>query len=78
MSSGFSREDLLYLYDHKYLVTLMKAMRYDALQKPDLKAKKIKNKPKVVRSGKGVQKDSSDSKKRAAKMKRLRENWSCQ
>jgi hypothetical protein len=50
----------------------MKAMKYDALQKPDLKAKKIKNAPKVVRSGKGIQKGEISSKKTAAKMKRLR------
>ena len=49
----------------------MKAQKYDALQKSDVKAKKLKNKPKVVRSGKGVSKKSSDRSKRAEKMKRL-------
>ena len=72
LSSGFTQEELVHLYDHKQLVTLMKAMKYDALQKPDLKAKKIKNAPKVVRSGKGTQKGEVSSKKTAAKMKRLR------
>jgi len=72
LSVGFAQEELAYLYDHKQLITLMKAMRFDALQKPDLKAKKIKNKPKVVRSGKGIEKADSNNKKRAAQMKRLR------
>ena len=72
LSSGFTQEELVHLYDHKQLITLMKAMKYDALQKPDLKAKKIKNTPKVVRSGKGTQKGEVSSKKTAAKMKRLR------
>ena len=72
LSSGFTQEELVHLYDHKQLVTLMKAMRFDALQNPDLKAKKIKNAPKVVRSGKGIQKGEISSKKSAAKMKRLR------
>ena len=72
LSSGFTQEELVHLYDHKQLLTLMKAMRFDALQKPDLKAKKIKNTPKVVRSGKGTQKGEVSSKKAAAKMKRLR------
>ena len=72
LSSGFTQEELVHLYDHKQLLTLMKAMRFDALQKPDLKAKKIKNAPKVVRSGKGIQKGEISSKKTAAKMKRLR------
>jgi hypothetical protein len=74
LSVGFTQEELAYLYDHKQLLTLMKAMRFDALQKPDLKAKKIKNKPKVVRSGKGVEKSDTDNKKRAAQMKRLRQS----
>ena len=49
----------------------MKAQKYDALQKSDVKAKKIKNKPKVVRSGKGAKSKSNDRNKRVAKMKRL-------
>ncbi len=74
ISVGFTQEELGYLYDHKQLITLMKAMRFDDLQKPDLKAKKIKNKPKVVRSGKGVEKTDTNNKKRAAKMKRLQQS----
>ena len=74
LSVGFTQEELGYLYDHKQLITLMKAMRFDDLQKPDLKAKKIKNKPKVVRSGKGVEKTDTNNKKRAAKMKRLQQS----
>ena len=71
LSQGFKEEELKELIDHRSLIVLMKAQKYDALQKSDVKAKKIKNKPKVVRSGKGVTKKSSDRSQRADKMKRL-------
>jgi len=71
LDQGFSKEELKQLIDHRSLIVLMKAQKYDALQKSDVKAKKIKNKPKVVRSGKGINKKSNDRTKRVAKMKRL-------
>jgi hypothetical protein len=46
-------------------------MKYDALQSSNIREKKVKNKPKVMRSGKGVQKSEEAKTKRAAKMKRL-------
>ena len=51
VEQGFSKEELKQLIDHRSLIVLMKAQKYDALQKSDVKAKKLKNKPKVVRSG---------------------------
>lgn len=71
LSQGFKEEELKELIDHRSLIVLMKAQKYDALQNSDVKAKKLKNKPKVVRSGKGVSKKSSDRSQRADKMKRL-------
>jgi len=71
VEQGFTKEELQQLIDHRSLIVLMKAQKYDALQKSDVKAKKIKNKPKVVRSGKGVTKKASDRSQRADKMKRL-------
>jgi hypothetical protein len=50
----------------------MKAQKYDNLQKADVKSKKLKNKPKVVRAGKGKDKSDTDKSRRAAQMKRLR------
>ena len=53
----------------------MKAQKYDALQNSDVKAKKLKNKPKVIRAGKGTNKKSDTAKsKRIASMKRLKES----
>ena len=71
LASGFTQEELSQLYDHKQLITLMKAMKFDSLQNPDLKAKKIKNKPKLASSGKGDSNKRTRDKKHAAQMKRL-------
>jgi hypothetical protein len=75
VEQGFTKEELQQLIDHRSLLVLMKAQKYDALQKSDVKAKKIKNKPKVVRSGKGTNKKADSQKaKRIASMKRLKES----
>jgi hypothetical protein len=72
LGQGFSREELQQLIDHRSMIVLMKAQKYDALQKSDVKSKKLKNKPKVIRSGKGTNKKSDTAKaKRIASMKRL-------
>jgi len=69
---GFSDEELNSLVDHRSLLVLMKAQKYDKLQKADIKSKKLKNKPRVIRAGAG--KDKKEDSKRSAKqkMKRLR------
>jgi len=72
MAEGYSQEELSNLYDHRAVIMLNKAMKYDALQSSDIRGKKVKNKPKVMRSGKGVQKSDEGRTKRKAKMKRLR------
>ena len=75
LSQGFKQEELQELIDHRSLIVLMKAQKYDALQSSDVKAKKIKNKPKVIRAGKGTNKKADTAKaKRIASMKRLKES----
>ena len=69
---GFSEQELNSLVDHRSLIVLMKAQKYDAMQNSDVRSKKLKNKPKVIRSGKGVTRSSGDKSKRTAQMKRLR------
>ena len=71
--NGFTEQELNGLIDHRYFLTLMKAQKYDALQKSDVKAKKVKNKPKVVRSGSPRGKKDIEKVKRTAQMKRLQE-----
>jgi hypothetical protein len=74
-SKGFAEEELAQLFDHRSILILMQAKAWEDDQRKvkTVKSKKIKNKPKVTRSGKGVQKSDSDKSKRTAQMKRLRE-----
>ena len=68
---GFSPEEISSLIDHRSLIVLLKAQKYDAMQNSDVKSKKLKNKPNVVRSGTGTTSKGTSKSKRAAKMKRL-------
>ena len=70
-AQGFLDEEVNSLIDHRSLVVLSKALKYDALQKADVKSKKVKNKPRVVRAGKGSSKGGTTKSKRTAQMKRL-------
>ena len=70
-SQGYTNEELANLVDHRALIMLMKAMQFDSVSQSDIKSKKIKNKPKVVRSGKGKSSKENSNKKRAVQMKRL-------
>ena len=71
-SQGFSAEEINSLIDHRSLLVLLKASKYDAMQKADVKSKKLKNKPRVIRSGTGRTKGEDSKSKHTAKMKRLR------
>jgi len=71
---GFSEQEINSLVDHRSLVVLMKAQKYDAMQNSDVKSKKLRNKPQVIRSGKGVTRSSSDKSKRTVQMKRLKQS----
>ena len=69
---GFTAEELNSLVDHRSVLVLLKAQKYDQLQKSNVKSKKLKNKPKVIRAGSGTSTKGSDKSKRTAQMKRLR------
>jgi len=71
INQGYSTEEIGGLVDHRSLIVLMKAQKYDALQKADVKSKKVKNKPKVVRAGTGAKKSQEAKSQRKAQMKRL-------
>jgi hypothetical protein len=71
LTQGFLEEELNSLVDHRSVLVLMKAAKYDALQNADVKSKKLKNKPKVVRSGKGASSSRNAKSKRNDQMKRL-------
>ena len=69
---GFTAEELNSLVDHRSVLVLLKAQKYDQLQKSNVKSKKLKNKPKVIRAGSGTSTKGSSKSKRTAQMKRLR------
>ena len=73
-SKGFSREEISQLVDHRSILILLEAKAFEEGQatKKEVKAKKLKNKPKVIRSGSPASKESVDKSKRTAQMKRLR------
>ena len=74
-TKGFQEEELKQLFDHRSILILMQAKAWEDDQRRarGLKAKKIKNKPKVAKSGKGSTKSDSSKSKNTAKMKRLRQ-----
>ena len=75
---GFSPEEISSLIDHRSLIVLMKAQKYDDMQNSDVKSKKLKNKPSVIRAGTERSKKSGDKVKRTAQMKRLKQSGKVQ
>jgi len=71
--AGYVDEEINSLIDHRSLLVLRKAMMYDELQQTDVKSKKIRGKPKVIRAGKSSDKSSQGKRKRTAKITRLKQ-----
>ena len=74
LSQGYTQEEIASLVDHRSLVTIMKAMKYDKASSPEVTKKKVKNKPRVIRAGSPSSKSQRQSGKRNAQMKRLQES----
>ena len=72
LSQGYTTEEISSLIDHRSLMTIYKAMKYDRASSPSVVKKKVKNKPRVIRAGSPRTKSDSDKTKRTAQMKRLR------
>ena len=71
-TQGFTAEEIGSLSDHRSLNVLIKAMKYDALEKGGIRDKKIRNKPKLVKSGTSRTKEAANKKKRNAQINRLK------
>jgi len=71
-SQGWSQDEIESLVDHRNFLMLHKAMLYDELKSADFKSKKVKNKPRVARPGKGVDKKEVTKKQRTDSLERLR------
>ena len=72
LGQGYSKEEIDGLVDARSVNVLLKAMKYDALQSADIKTKKVKNKPKMVKAGAKRAKADSAKRRKADSMKRLR------
>jgi hypothetical protein len=74
LSQGYTSEEIGSLLDHRSLMTLYKAMKFDKASSPDVVQKKVKNKPRVIRAGSPRTKSDVGKQKRTTKMKRLRQS----
>jgi len=72
LTQGYTSEEIGSLVDHRSLMTLYKAMKFDKASSPDVVQKKVKNKPRVIRAGSPRTKSDVGKQKRTTKMKRLR------
>lgn len=75
ISKGYSQDELNQLVDHRSIIVLMQAKAYEDMQSKQTTArkKKVKNKPKVVRSKAKANKADNDKTQRAKQMKRLQQ-----
>ena len=75
ISRGYTQEELNQLVDHRSILVLMEAKAFADMQGKQLKAraKKVKNKPKVVRSSAKKEKADVSKVARTKQMKRLQE-----
>lgn len=76
-SNGYSDQDFMFLNDHRNLLVVEKAMKYDQLQqKANLKQKQLKSLPKILKPNPSSTKAEVDQKKRDAKTAKLRKSGS--
>ena len=73
LTKGYSQEELSQLVDHRSILVLMQAKAYEDLTRKqhEVRAKKVKNKPKVLKTKAQRSKAESTKGKRTEKMKRL-------
>ena len=74
LTKGYTQEELSQLVDHRSILVLMQAKAYEDLTRKqhEVRAKKVKNKPKVVKSKAKRNKADASVSKRKEGMKRLR------
>ena len=75
LARGYTQEELNQLVDHRSIIMLMKAKAYEDIQQKQtaVRSKKVRNKPKVVRSKAKKDKVSDSKRTRTAKIGRLKE-----
>ena len=76
VTSGFTVEEMEGLVDARSVYLIHKAMKYDALKNADLKNKKVKNKPKMTKSGAKRTKSDAQRRRKAELSKQLKQSGS--
>jgi len=73
LTKGYTQEELSQLVDHRSILVLMQAKAYEDMTRKqhEVRAKKVKNKPKVVKTKAKREKAEVSKGKRKAKLKRL-------
>jgi len=73
LSKGYTQEELSQLVDHRSILVLMQAKAYEDMTRKqhEIRAKKVKNKPTVVKTKAKREKAEVNQGKRKAKLKRL-------
>ena len=74
LTQGYTSEEIGSLVDHRSLMTLYKAMKFDKASSPNVVQKKVKNKPRVIRAGSPRTKSDAGKQKRTTQMKRLQQS----
>ena len=76
LARGYTQEELNQLVDHRSIIMLMKAKAYEDIQQKQtaVRSKKVRNKPKVLRSKAKKDKASTSKRTRTAKIGRLKES----
>ena len=74
LTKGYTQEELSQLVDHRSILVLMQAKAYEDMTRKqhEVRAKKVKNKPNVVKTKAKREKAEVSQGKRKAKLKRLR------
>jgi len=76
LAEGYQKEEVDSLIDARSVNVLLKAMRYDALQKADVKTKKVRNRPKMVKPGTKRAKSDAAKRRKAELSKTLQDSGS--
>ena len=73
LAEGYEQEEVDGLIDARSVNVLLKAMRYDALQKADVKTKKVRNRPKMAKPGTKRAKSDAAKRRKAGLSKTLQD-----
>lgn len=76
-NNGYSDQDYVFLNDHRNLLTVEKAMKYDQLmEKANVKTQKVKKLPKILKPNAPISKQEASQKRQSEKAEKLRQSGS--